>query len=87
MPFGNRNKLILEDLFSSVLPQLKKFHSSGHLKIIYLSIFQSLKLRIIMDFFSISLKLNFTPNTLGLFWVKRRNGRKIKDVLPKSAGL
>jgi len=51
MPFGNRKKLISEDLFSSVLPQLEKFHPSGNLKIIYLGFFQSFKLRILMDFF------------------------------------
>jgi len=49
MPFGNRKKI--EDLFSSVLPQLKKIHPSGNLKIIYLGICQSLKLRILMIFF------------------------------------
>ena len=36
------------------------------MKFFNLGIFQSLKLRILMEkIFSISLKLNFTPNTLG----------------------
>jgi len=47
MPFGNR-KNILEDLFRSVLSQLKKYLSSGNPKLNYLGIFQSLKLRIFM---------------------------------------
>ena len=59
---------ILEDLFSSVLSQFKKYHPSGNLEFIYLDIFPSLKLRILMEkIFSISLKLNFTPNTSGCY--------------------
>jgi len=63
---GSR-KIILEDLFSSVLSQFKKYHPSGNLKLNYLRIFQSLKLRILMKkkIVSISLKLNFIPTTLG----------------------
>jgi len=57
---------MLDDLCSSVLPQFKKFHSSGNLKFNYLGTFQSLKLRILMEkILLISLKLNFTVNTLG----------------------
>jgi len=58
---------MLEDLFSSVLSKfLKKYHPSGNLKINNLGIFQSLKFRILMEkILPISLKLNFTPNTLG----------------------
>jgi len=58
-----------QDLFTSVLPQLKKYiyHPSGNLKFNYLGMFQSLKLRIIMEkFLLISLKL-FTPNTMGCY--------------------
>jgi len=63
MPFGNR-KNILEDLFSSVLSQFKKYHPSWYLKINYLGIYPSLKLRILLEkIFSIFLKLNITPNT------------------------
>jgi len=55
---------ILEDLFCSVLSLLKKYHPSGNLNFNYLGISQSLKLRILMGkILSISLQLNFTPNT------------------------
>jgi len=47
------------------LSQFKKYHPSRNLKFNYLGIFQSLKLRILMDFFLISPKLNFPQNTLG----------------------
>jgi len=54
---------ILADLFSLVLSQFKKYHIFN-----ILGIFQSLKLRISMEeILSISLKLNFTPNTLGCY--------------------
>jgi len=59
---------ILEVLSSSVLSQLKKYHPSGNLKFNYLGIFQSLKMRNLMgEILLISLKLNFTPNTLGFY--------------------
>jgi len=59
MPFGNRKKI--EDLFSSVLSQFKKYHPSGNLKFDYLGIFQSLKLRILMGkILRISLYLIYT---------------------------
>jgi len=62
-----KKKNILEDLFSSVLSQFKKYHLSGNLNFNNLGIFQCLKLRISMEkFLPISLKL-FTPNTLGGF--------------------
>jgi len=49
MPFGNRKKNILEDLFSLVLSQLKKkYHPSIEPKSINLGIFQSLKFGILM---------------------------------------
>ena len=70
MPFGNR-KNIFEDLFSSVLSQIKKYHPPRNLKFNYLGIFQSLKLRIsVENIFPISLKRNFTPNTLGWYGFK-----------------
>jgi len=66
MPFGNRKKNILADLFSSVLSQVKKYHPSGNLIFINLGISQSLKFRILKEtILPISLKLNFPPNTLG----------------------
>jgi len=61
-----QKKNILEDLLSSALSQLKKYHLSGNLKFDYLGIFQSFKLRIsIGKILQISRKLNFTSNTLG----------------------
>jgi len=42
-----QKKNIVEDLFSSALLQLKKYHPSENLKFHYLGIFQSLKLRIL----------------------------------------
>jgi len=44
-----QKKNILEDLFSSVLSQFKKYHPSGNLKFNYLGISQSLKLCILME--------------------------------------
>ena len=65
MPFGN-TQFILEDLYSSVLSQFKKYHPSGNLKFNNFGIFEGLKLRILMKkILLISLKLNFIPNTLG----------------------
>jgi len=46
MPFGN-GEITLEDLFSLVLSQFKKYHSSGNLKFNNIGIFQSLKMRIL----------------------------------------
>jgi len=67
MPFGNR-KIYFRDLLSSVLLQFKKYHPSENLKFNNLGIFQSLKFRILMEkILPISLKLNFTPNTLGYY--------------------
>jgi len=42
---SDTEKIILEDLFSSVLLQFKKYHPSGNLKLKNLGIFQSLKIR------------------------------------------
>jgi len=65
MLFGNRKKF-LEDLFISPLVHFKKHHPPGNLKFDYLGIFQRLNVRISMEkMLSISLKLNFTPNTYG----------------------
>jgi len=49
MPFGNRKKNILQDLFSLVLSQFKKYHPSGNLKFYSLGILQSLKFRILKN--------------------------------------
>jgi len=69
MPFGNR-KNILKDLFSSVLPEFKKYHPSRNLKFNYLGILQSFKLRIPMRKILKISKLNFTPNTLGYYGLR-----------------
>jgi len=67
MPFGNIKKY-LEDLFSSVLSQLKKYLPSRNLKFNNSDISQSLKLRILMGkIVPISLKPNSTLNTLGCY--------------------
>jgi len=50
------------------LSQFKKYHPSGNLKFNYLGIFQSSKLRILMEkILSISPKLNFTTNILDCY--------------------
>jgi len=49
MPFGNRKKNILEDLFSSILSKFQKYHPSGNLKFNKSGIFKSLKLRNFME--------------------------------------
>jgi len=70
MPFGERN-FFLEDLFSSVFSQFKKYHHSGNLKFNKLGISESLKFRFLMEtIFPIFFKLNFTPS--GLLWVKEQ---------------
>jgi len=67
MPFGNRKKYF-RGFFSSVSLQYKKYHPSGNLIFNLFWHFQSLKLRILMEkILSISLKLNFTPNTSGCY--------------------
>jgi len=72
MTIGKRKKNTLGDLFSSVLLQSKKYHPSRNLKSNNLGIFQSLKLRNLMGkSLRISLKLNFTPNTLGCYGLNR----------------
>jgi len=64
MPFG-KSEIILEDLFSSVPSQFKKYHHSRNLRFNNLGIFQSLKLRNLLGKFLLnSLELNFPPN----FW-------------------
>jgi len=55
------------------LTQFTKHHHSENLKFNYVGIFQNLKLRIFtIKILLISLKLNFTPNTLGCYVKKRR---------------
>ena len=80
MPFGNR-KIILEYLFFFlVLPQFKIHHPSRNKKINNLGIFQSLKLHILMEkILIISLKLNFTPNTLDCYGLTSRSLQRKND--------
>jgi len=71
MPSGNRNKYFRESFLVQYLSQFKKFHPSGNVVFNYLGIFQSLKLRIFMEkILFISLKLNFTSNTLGCYGLR-----------------
>jgi len=50
------------------LSRFKEYHPSEKRKFNNLGLFQSLKLRILMEkILSISLMLNFTPNTLGCY--------------------
>jgi len=61
-----QKKTILEDLFSSVLSQFKKYYTSGNLKLVNVGILKSLKFRILMgEVLPICLKLNFTRNIFG----------------------
>jgi len=54
-----------------MLSQFLKYHPSGNRKFNYLGIFQSFELRIVLyRILSISLKLNFTPNTSGCYGLK-----------------
>ena len=65
MQFGTKKIIILEDIFSLLFSQFKKYRPSGSLKFNNLGIFQSFKLRDFMGkILRISLKLNFTSNTL-----------------------
>jgi len=59
---------ILGDLFSTVFSLFKKYLPSRNLQFNNLGIFQSLKSRVSVEkMLPISLKLNFTPNTLGCY--------------------
>jgi len=61
-------KIILEDLISSVLSQFEKYHPSGNLKFNYLGIFPKLKIAYFNGkILPISLKLNSTRNTLSCY--------------------
>jgi len=66
-----QKKNILEDLLSSELLKFKKYHPSGNLNFNDLGTFQSLKFCILMGkVLPISLKLNFTRNTLGCYGLR-----------------
>jgi len=75
MPFGNN---ILEDLFSSVLSEFKNYHPYGNLEFHNLNILQNLELRTFMEkVLPISLKLKFTPNTLGCYGLMDTNSELV----------
>jgi len=58
-------KFYFRGFFQFSISQFKKYYPSGNMKFINLVIFQSLKFHILMEkILSISLKLNFTPNTV-----------------------
>jgi len=80
MPFGNRQQHILEDVFSSVLSQFKKYHPPENQKFNYLGFSKSLKLRILMGVtLPLSLKLNFTPNNLGCYGLIEAQGTQPRN--------
>jgi len=63
MPFGKRIKYFKGSFSVQYCHNLKNNHPSGNLKLNNLGIFQSLKLRILLEnIIPISLKLNFSPN-------------------------
>jgi len=67
MPSGN-SKIYFRGSFQFSIVKIKKYHPSGNLKFNNEGIFQSLKLRNLMGkILRISLKLNFTSNTLGCY--------------------
>jgi len=67
-------KNILKDLYGSVSSQFQKYNPSGNLKFNNLGIFQSLILLNLMGkILQISLKLNFTSNTLGCYGLMNIN--------------
>jgi len=63
----------IDDLFSLILLQIKKYHPSVNIEFNNSGIPQSLKFRILMEkILKISLKLNFSPNTLGYYGLNRK---------------
>jgi len=71
MPLGNKKKLFKRISSVQYCHDLKKYQPSGKLKFNNLGIFQSPKFRILMEkILPISLKLNFTSNTLGCYGLK-----------------
>jgi len=65
---ATEKKFTLEDLSSSVLSPLKKYHPCVNMKRNYFAFFQNLKLLILMKkilSISLTVRLNLIPNTLG----------------------
>jgi len=72
MPFGNRKNYFRGSFEFKIVRIKEKYHPSGNMKFNNLGIFQSSKLRMFMEkILSMSLKLNFTPNTLGCYGLIR----------------
>jgi len=68
MPFGKRKKYSRGWFQISIVIHFKKYHPSENLKFNNLGIFRSLKLPVLMGkILSISLKLNFFPNSSGCY--------------------
>jgi len=68
-----KKKNILEDFSVQYCHNLKKYYPSGDLKFNNLGIFHILELRILeKKILPISLKLNFTPNTLGCHGLSKK---------------
>ena len=80
MPFGNRKKYF-KGSFQLKIVTIQKILPPGNLKFNYLGIFQSFKLRISMEKInSVSLQLNFAPNTLGSNGLSSRLSQVLPDV-------
>jgi len=71
MPFGNKKKDILEDLFSSALARFKKYHPSGNLTFNNSGIFKAGNC-VFWRKKSFRFLLSFTPNTLGCYGLNTR---------------
>jgi len=66
------------------LSQLKEYHPSENFEFNILGISQSLKLRILMEIILlISLKLNFSPNTVGYYGLMSGISSNISEVNAK----
>jgi len=74
MPFAYRKFYFTGSFqFRIVTIKKKKYRPSGNLEFSNLDIFQSLKLRIVMEeIFPISLKPSFTPYTFGGYGLKKK---------------
>jgi len=80
MPFENRKIHFRGSFHFIIVTFLKKYHPSRNLIFNNLGIFQRLKLRTSVEKIPpISLKLNFTSNTLGSFGLKRCLDGKVQS--------
>ena len=72
-------KFNLGDLFSSVLSQLKKNHPSRNLECNNLGIFQSLKLRILIEKNPSDFSWPFPSKNFGRLWVKENDNSRTSN--------